>query len=150
MSGKEESTSFHVLSLGPCSAIAVQSWRGVKFILFADVELEKAIPSLPTMISIMSVTPLEAQSFFSLLLMAREALVKSGCPVPNRHRKASFHCPFRWTQLPVSFLSSFPIFQQPLSQKDRPLKNRRSESCILPGEARAPAMRSKQPASISR
>ena len=49
----------------------------VKFILFADAELAKAIPSLPTMISMMSVTPLEAQSFFSLLLMAREALVLS-------------------------------------------------------------------------
>ena len=54
MSGKEESTSFHVLGLGPCSAIAVQSWGGVKFILFADAEFAKAIPSLPTMISMMS------------------------------------------------------------------------------------------------
>ena len=46
-----------------------------------------------------------------------EALVKSGCPVPRPAQKASFHLRFRWTQLPVSFLSSFPIFQQPLSQR---------------------------------
>ena len=104
--GKEASISLQFLGLGPFSAIAIHNWPGEKFSFFDLALLAKAIPSLPTMISIISVTPFFAHNSFSLPLIAREALVKSGWLGPKPPQK-SFMPP------PVPVDSITGVFMEP-------------------------------------
>ena len=60
------------------AANALQSCSFVKFASGAFVECENVIPSFPTTISIISLTPFFSQSAYSFGLIALEALVISG------------------------------------------------------------------------
>ena len=88
MFGRDESIWFHLIGFGPCSAIAIQSCLRVKLSFLPFKLFEKAIPSFPTITSIMSVTPFFSHIFFSLLFIAREAFVISGYFVPTPAQKS--------------------------------------------------------------
>ena len=101
--GKAGFTSFHILygfgltvsplgSAGTSFAKARYTSLSVNSRTGPLLALAIAIPSNPTLISVISVTPFFAHFFTSLLLILLEAFVISGCSVPRPLQK-SFNPP---------------------------------------------------------